>query len=142
MLYACYDLIPLDVVMELSWRHGLNDFTMVCYHNFILLEFSLTDPSAIHDQLHEPADFHHCGTQARQRGAEVKRPGRNSGRQCPYLGSVATHADPRTCRRWRRIALHERDHSSAYRIRKVLGLEMTKKVESGLADVYGVISGV
>lgn len=29
MLYACYDLIPLDIVMELSWRHGLNDFTMV-----------------------------------------------------------------------------------------------------------------
>jgi len=29
MLYACYDLIPLHTVMELSWRHGLNDFTMV-----------------------------------------------------------------------------------------------------------------
>ena len=28
MLYACYDLIPLHVVMEISWRHGLNDFTM------------------------------------------------------------------------------------------------------------------
>merc|ERR1712230_175231 len=24
MLYACYDLIPLHVVMEISWRHGLN----------------------------------------------------------------------------------------------------------------------
>lgn len=33
MLYACYDLIPLDVVMEVSWRHGLNDFTMVCEAN-------------------------------------------------------------------------------------------------------------
>lgn len=31
MLYACYDLIRLDVVMEISWRHGLNDFTMVCF---------------------------------------------------------------------------------------------------------------
>ena len=29
MLYACYELIPIDVVMEVSWRHGLNDFTMV-----------------------------------------------------------------------------------------------------------------
>lgn len=29
MLYACYDLIPLHTVMELSWRHGLTDFTMV-----------------------------------------------------------------------------------------------------------------
>jgi clathrin heavy chain len=28
MLYACYDLIRPDVVLELSWRHGLNDFTM------------------------------------------------------------------------------------------------------------------
>ncbi|KAL2427165.1 putative clathrin heavy chain [Exophiala dermatitidis] len=28
MLYACYDLIPLHIVMEISWRHGLNDFTM------------------------------------------------------------------------------------------------------------------
>lgn len=28
MLYACYDLIQLDVVMEISWRHGLNDYTM------------------------------------------------------------------------------------------------------------------
>lgn len=28
MLYACYDLIPMHLVMELSWRNGLNDFTM------------------------------------------------------------------------------------------------------------------
>jgi clathrin heavy chain len=28
MLYACYDLIAPDVVLELSWRNGLNDFTM------------------------------------------------------------------------------------------------------------------
>lgn len=28
MLYACYDLIRLEVVMELSWRHGLTDFSM------------------------------------------------------------------------------------------------------------------
>lgn len=28
MLFACYDLLPLHVVMEISWRHGLNDFTM------------------------------------------------------------------------------------------------------------------
>lgn len=28
ILYACYDLIPLHTVMEVSWRHGLNDFTM------------------------------------------------------------------------------------------------------------------
>ena len=28
MLYSCYDLIRLEVVMELAWRHGLTDFTM------------------------------------------------------------------------------------------------------------------
>jgi clathrin heavy chain len=28
MLYACYDLIRPDVVLELSWRHGLHDFAM------------------------------------------------------------------------------------------------------------------
>lgn len=28
MLYACYDLIRPDVVLEMSWRNGLNDFTM------------------------------------------------------------------------------------------------------------------
>ncbi|KAF8543541.1 armadillo-type protein [Trichophaea hybrida] len=28
MLYACYDLIPVHTVMEISWRYGLNDFAM------------------------------------------------------------------------------------------------------------------
>ena len=28
MLYACNDLIRPDLVIELSWRHGLNDFSM------------------------------------------------------------------------------------------------------------------
>lgn len=28
MLYACNDLIRPDVILELSWRNGLNDFTM------------------------------------------------------------------------------------------------------------------
>ncbi|KAJ3518811.1 hypothetical protein NM208_g14371 [Fusarium decemcellulare] len=28
MLYACYELIRPDLVLELSWRHGLNDFSM------------------------------------------------------------------------------------------------------------------
>jgi len=27
MLYVCFDLLRPDVVAELSWRHGLNDFT-------------------------------------------------------------------------------------------------------------------
>ncbi|KAK9455049.1 hypothetical protein V1511DRAFT_510868 [Dipodascopsis uninucleata] len=31
MLYTCYELIREDVVAELNWRHGLNDFTMP-YH--------------------------------------------------------------------------------------------------------------
>jgi hypothetical protein len=28
MLYICFDLLRPDVVEELSWRHGLNDFLM------------------------------------------------------------------------------------------------------------------
>jgi len=28
MLYSCYDLLRPDVVTELSWQHGLNDFYM------------------------------------------------------------------------------------------------------------------
>lgn len=28
MLYACYDLIRPDLVLEMSWRSGLQDFTM------------------------------------------------------------------------------------------------------------------
>lgn len=35
MLYACYDLIPLATVMEISWRHGLNDFTMPFMINYM-----------------------------------------------------------------------------------------------------------
>lgn len=35
MLYACYELIPLHVAMELSWRHGLQDFTMPFMINFM-----------------------------------------------------------------------------------------------------------
>ncbi|KAI9818123.1 MAG: hypothetical protein M1827_000748 [Pycnora praestabilis] len=35
MLYACYDMIRLDVVMEISWRHGLTDFTMPFMINFL-----------------------------------------------------------------------------------------------------------
>ncbi|KAI9821608.1 MAG: hypothetical protein M1832_003282 [Thelocarpon impressellum] len=35
MLYACYDLIRLDVIMELAWRHGLTDFTMPFMINFM-----------------------------------------------------------------------------------------------------------
>lgn len=27
-LYNCYDLLRPDVVMEISWRHGLMDFAM------------------------------------------------------------------------------------------------------------------
>ncbi|KAI9753757.1 MAG: hypothetical protein M1815_006023 [Lichina confinis] len=35
MLYACYDLLRLDFVMEISWRHSLNDFTMPFMINFM-----------------------------------------------------------------------------------------------------------
>ncbi|KAF2857775.1 clathrin heavy chain [Piedraia hortae CBS 480.64] len=40
MLYACYDLIPLHTVMEISWRHGLNDFTMPFMINYMAQQAS------------------------------------------------------------------------------------------------------
>ena len=40
MLYACYDLIPLHTVMELSWRHGLTDFTMPFMINYMAQQAS------------------------------------------------------------------------------------------------------
>ncbi|TKA68465.1 hypothetical protein B0A55_09931 [Friedmanniomyces simplex] len=35
MLYACYDIISLPTVMEISWRHGLQDFTMPFMINYL-----------------------------------------------------------------------------------------------------------
>jgi clathrin heavy chain len=35
MLYACYDLISPATVLEVSWRHGLHDFTMPYMINFL-----------------------------------------------------------------------------------------------------------
>ncbi|CAO1596571.1 MAG: hypothetical protein LQ349_003377 [Xanthoria aureola] len=43
MLYACYDLIRLHVVMEVSWRHGLNDFTMPFMINYMSQQASAID---------------------------------------------------------------------------------------------------
>ena len=43
MLYACYDLIRLNVVMELSWRHGLNDFSMPFIINYMIQQASTID---------------------------------------------------------------------------------------------------
>jgi clathrin heavy chain len=36
MLYACYNLIPLHTVMELSWRHNLTDFSMPFLINYTM----------------------------------------------------------------------------------------------------------
>ena len=43
MLYACYDLIPLHTVMEISWRHGLNDFTMPFMISYMAQQSSTID---------------------------------------------------------------------------------------------------
>ena len=43
MLYACYDLIPLHVVMELSWRNGLTDFSMPFLINYMSQQASAID---------------------------------------------------------------------------------------------------
>ncbi|CDH57977.1 clathrin heavy chain 1 [Lichtheimia corymbifera JMRC:FSU:9682] len=43
MLYSCYDLMRPDVVMELAWRHGLNDFAMPYMINMMKEQFSKID---------------------------------------------------------------------------------------------------
>lgn len=35
LLYTCYDLLKPDVVMELSWRFGLMDYSMPYFINII-----------------------------------------------------------------------------------------------------------
>lgn len=40
MLYTCYDLIKPDVVLETSWRHGLQDFTMPFMINMLSNQFA------------------------------------------------------------------------------------------------------
>ncbi|CAF9906424.1 MAG: hypothetical protein HETSPECPRED_006177 [Heterodermia speciosa] len=43
MLYACYDLIRLEVVMELAWRNGLTDFTMPFMINYMSQQASVIE---------------------------------------------------------------------------------------------------
>lgn len=43
MLYACYDLIRPDVVLEISWRHGLNDFSMPYMINMLSQQMRTID---------------------------------------------------------------------------------------------------
>lgn len=43
MLYACYDLIPMHTVMEISWRYGLNDFTMPFMISYMAQQSSTID---------------------------------------------------------------------------------------------------
>ncbi|KAF7731429.1 hypothetical protein EC973_000237 [Apophysomyces ossiformis] len=40
MLYTCYDLLRPDIVMELAWRHGLNDFAMPYMINMLKEQFT------------------------------------------------------------------------------------------------------
>jgi clathrin heavy chain len=43
MLYACYELIPIHVVMEISWRHGLTDFAMPFMINYLAQQSATID---------------------------------------------------------------------------------------------------
>lgn len=69
MLYACYDLIPPHVVLEVSWRNGLHDFTMVSYLYTAHSITTANDIVAIYDQLPRPTGRNHRDAQEGQRGA-------------------------------------------------------------------------
>ncbi|KAF2842949.1 clathrin heavy chain [Patellaria atrata CBS 101060] len=43
MLYACYDLIRPDVILEMSWRSGLHDFTMPYMINLLSQQTATID---------------------------------------------------------------------------------------------------
>ena len=42
-LYACYELIPSDVVDEISWRFGLKDYSMPYFINQKREQFDLVN---------------------------------------------------------------------------------------------------
>jgi len=54
MLYACHDLIRPDVIMEISWRNGLHDFTMVSFPTLSNGHLA-NSAAAIHDPDAKPA---------------------------------------------------------------------------------------
>jgi len=72
MLYACYDLIKPDVILEISWRNGLHDFTMVCLlypRSFLMLMIN----AAFHDQHALTTILHDRDAQKGQRRAQAAR---------------------------------------------------------------------
>jgi clathrin heavy chain len=98
MLYACYDLIRPDVILEISWRNNLNDFTMVC----ILSNISCSNTNvilALYDQLPRATGRNDRDAEEGQRGAQATRglTTEEGGRHAdPRL---ASHAYPRSGRK-------------------------------------------
>ncbi|KAF2142154.1 uncharacterized protein K452DRAFT_318450 [Aplosporella prunicola CBS 121167] len=64
MLYACYDLIRPDVILEISWRNGLNDFTMPYMINF------LSQQAAAIEQLKKDNEERKTREQSQQKNEE------------------------------------------------------------------------
>lgn len=64
MLYACYDLIRPDVILEVSWRNGLNDFTMPYMINF------LAQQAATIEQLKKDNEERKAKEQSQQKNEE------------------------------------------------------------------------
>ncbi|KAK7734448.1 Clathrin heavy chain [Botryosphaeria dothidea] len=64
MLYACYNLIRPDVILEVSWRNGLNDFTMPYMINF------LAQQAATIEQLKKDNEERKAKEQSQQKNEE------------------------------------------------------------------------
>lgn len=72
MLYACYDLLRPDTILEMSWRNGLHDFTMVCIS--LIISHNISDiATAIHDQPHRATDSLYRDAEEGQRRAQDPR---------------------------------------------------------------------
>ncbi|KAL1595981.1 Clathrin heavy chain [Paraconiothyrium brasiliense] len=126
MLYACYDLIRPDVILEISWRNNLNDFTMVG----VLFRITYTNTNvsvALHDQLPCATSSNDRAAQEGQRRAQATRglSAEEGGRHAdPWL---APHAYARPYRKrslaWS-LPATQRHCASAHGLPRILSLSL------------------
>ncbi|CAD6503888.1 BgTH12-05632 [Blumeria graminis f. sp. triticale] len=89
MLYACYDLIPIHLVMEISWRHGLTDFTMPFMINYLAQQNSTIE-------MLEKDNAERKSRESSQEKQENSTPILGGNRLMITAGSVASHTPPAT----------------------------------------------
>ena len=79
MLYACCELIRLEVVMEVAWRNGLTDFTMPFMINYMSQQASVIESLKKDNEKRKAKE------------ANERREDENT----PMVGRIRTHAHAR-----------------------------------------------